>query len=125
IDEVRDFAQLHWLLARTEAHDGLKRLLSSLFLLAFGVTMGTLVLMAAGFALFLALERVMSPAWAAALVALVYAAIGAVACWAGWRLIRSAGVLSLPQTRAMLWELISCRDKPTSSSPRSAPGADR
>ncbi len=119
--EVREYARLHALLARVEATEGSKRLLSSLFLLAFGVTTGSLVLVAAGVALFLWLAGSVPPAGAAAIVAGVYLLIAAAAWWAGWRFMRGAGAILLPRTRAMLWEAITCRDKPTNSSTPSAP----
>jgi uncharacterized membrane protein YqjE len=119
--EVREYARLHALLARVEARDGSKRLLSSLFLLAFGVTTGGLVLVAAGVALFLWLAGPIAPAGAAAIVAGIYLLIAAGAWWAGWRFMRGAGAILLPRTRAMLWEAITCRDKPTNSSTPSAP----
>jgi len=119
--EVREFAALHLQLAGAEARAGSVRLLSSLFLLGFGVAMGTLVLLAAGVALFLALRRAMPEEAAAALVALGYLLIVAGAWWAGWRLMKGASALLLPQTRALLWELITCRDEPKNSPPSSGP----
>ena len=117
--EVREFAALHLQLARAEAREGSKRLLSSLFLLAFGVTTFALVLVAAGVALFLWLRRALSPEAAAALVAVAYLFVGAATWWAGWRLMKGATGLLLPQTRALLWELITCRDETKNSPPAS------
>jgi len=120
--EVREFATLHMQLANEEARYGSTRLLSSLFMMGFGVAMFALVLMAGGVATFLFLREVMPPAGAAALVAVGYLLVGAVAWWAAWRLIQGAGSLLLPQTRALLWELISCRDEAKNSPPSSGPG---
>lgn len=121
--EVRDFAALHLQLARAEARQGSKHLLSSLFLLAFGVATFSLVLVAAGVALFLLLAGVMPPAAAAALVAAGYLLVGVAAWWAGWRLMQGADALFLPQTRTLLSELITCRDEPMNSPPGSGPAA--
>lgn len=121
--EVREFAALHLQLAREEARGGSKYLVVSIFLLAFGVATFSLVLVAAGVALFLLLARVVAPAAAATLVAAGYFLVGAAAWWAGWRLMQGASALFLPQTRTLLWELITCRDKPTNSPPASGPAA--
>lgn len=119
--EVREFAALHMQLAHEEARSGSTRLVSSLFLMGFGVAMFALVLIAGGVAIFLWLRDVMPPAGAAALVAFGYLLVAIGAWWGAWRLIHGAGALLLPQTRALLWELISCRDEAKNSPPASGP----
>jgi len=83
-----------------------------------------LVFVAAGVSLFFWLQGVLNPAAAAALVAVAYLLVAIGTWWVGWRWMKGAGALTLPQTRAMLWEAITCRDEATTSSERSA-RADR
>jgi uncharacterized membrane protein YqjE len=123
--EVREFARLHLMLAREEATQGSKNFVRSLFLIGFGVSAGGLVLVAAGTALFLWLARVMDPAGAAALVAIVLLAVSSLSLWGGWRWLKSSKSLFLPETRRMLWELVTCPDEPASLSRSSAPGDHR
>jgi uncharacterized membrane protein YqjE len=119
--EVRELARLHGELARVEARDGLRRLLTALFLLGFGVMMGTLVIVALGLALFAWVRSLVASPAAAALVALVFAAITVTVWLVAWRLMRGSRDLLLPRTRAMLWEMVRCRDEPTNSSEKSVP----
>lgn len=121
--EVGELARLHGELARVEIAHGSRRLVIAVFLLAFGVMMGTLVIVALGLALFAWIRTLVTTPAAAASVGLVFAAIMAVAWFVSWRLIRSARSVLLPQTRQMLWEMFQCRDAPTNSSEKSAPGA--
>src|SRR5262245_11032629 len=102
--DVRELARLHAALARSEARHGVVRIAAAILLCGFAVAAAVAVLVAAGVAGFLFLQRFVSPASAAAVVAATYLVLVGAASWIGWRLLRGARSLSLPQTRAMLWE---------------------
>ena len=121
--DVRELARLHGELARVEVQSGSRRLLTALFLLGFGVMMGTLFVVALGAALFVWMRTVVTAPAAALIVALAFARVMLIAWTVAWRLIRSADGLLLPRTRTMLWELLRWRDEPTSSSGKSEPDA--
>ena len=113
--EVRDLAKLHVDLAAAEVRDGSKQFVRGVILLGYGILLGTLVLVALGVCLFFLLDRWLSQAGAAAVVAVVFLAAGSTALWLGWRSLGGVSSVTLPRTRAMLWELFTCRDKPTDS----------
>ena len=123
--EVRDLARLHGELARVEALVGVRRLVMALCLLAFGVTMAVLVIIAFSIALFAWIRSWLSAPYAAFLVGLAFAVVMAGSWLLSWRLARGAKALLLPRTRAMLWELLQWREAPTTSSETSAPDAGK
>ena len=114
-EDVRQLARMHVELARTEVREGATRFVRGMFLFGFGVASGGLVLVAAGIALFSLLGGLMAPAAAVATVGIIYLAVSVAALWIGWRWIRGIASLLLPRTRALLWELITCRDKRSAS----------
>ena len=112
---VRDLAKLHVDLACEEVRDGSKRFVRGAILVGFGILLGTLVVVALGVSLFFLLDQWLSTSLAAAAVAVVFLAAGTAALWLGWRSLGGVSSVTLPRTRAMLWELLTCRDKPTDS----------
>lgn len=109
--EVRELARLHAELASAEVHEGTRSFVRGVLLCGFGILVGTLVLVAAGVALFFLWNQVLTPAGAAGMVALIYLVVGAGALWLGVRLVGGLHAVLLPRTRAMLWELLTCRDR--------------
>jgi hypothetical protein len=120
--DVRDLARLHAELARVEVQSGGRRLVTGLFLLWFGVTMGALVLAAFGIAFFAWVRSLVSTPVAATIVGLVFTAVMLGSWYVGWRLLHGAGDLLMPRTRTMLMEMLGWHDnnEPTSSSAKSA-----
>ena len=110
-EEVRELAKLHAELARAEVREGTTDFVRGVLLCAFGVLVLALTLVAAGVALFFLAHRVLTPAGAAGVVTLVYLVVGGIAVRQGIRRVGGLGALLLPRTRAMLWELVTCRDK--------------
>ena len=113
--QVREFAQLHVDLARTEVRDGSTRFFWGLFVLGASISIGTVSIGVFAWALYLLLRAFMPPTPAASFVAVALGALSAIGLRLGWRLVGSLRSLLLPQTRAMLGELFTWRSDKTSS----------
>lgn len=113
--DVRELVRLHGELARTELRHGWMRLICGLFLLGFGVTVGTLVVVMVSVTWVLFLSPQLGTAAATATVALMDSLVAGIALWLGIRTLRGATSLFLPRTRTLLWELLTWRDPPTNS----------
>jgi uncharacterized membrane protein YqjE len=114
-EEVRELANLHAQLALTEIREGTTSFVRGVILCAFGVLASALVLVAFGMVVFFLANRTLTPAGAATVVMAAYGVIGWATIRFGTRSLERVSSLFLPRTRAMLWELVTCRDKRTKS----------
>lgn len=113
--DVRELAELHRDLARAEVQDGLQSLVRGAFWGGVGLLACNLFLIALGVAAYSWLATHLAPVAAAALVAGAYLVLATTTLWIGWRQLCGLGSVLLPRTRALLWELVTCREKPNNS----------
>ena len=108
--EIREFAKLHVDLARTEVREGSARFVWGVLLLSGSILVGTLAVLIACAALYLALRTLLEPAPAAALTSLVLLAVSILMVQLGMRWLGALRSLLLPRTRQMLGELFHWQD---------------
>lgn len=113
--QVRDFAQLHVDLARTELRHGSIRLVLGAVALGASLFLFGLAVVALEVALFLSLRSFLSDALAAVVTGLVFIVIGVIGLRVGLAVLRGVKSVLLPQTRAMVGELFAWRDDKKSS----------
>jgi hypothetical protein len=107
---IRDFAQMHVDLARTEVREGSARFVWGLLLLSGSILVGSLALLIGCAALYLALRSVVGPAPAAALTSVGLLGVSALLVHIGFRCLGGLRSLLLPRTRQMLGELFRWQD---------------
>ena len=108
--QVRDFAQLHVDLARTELRHGSIRLALGAVVLGASLFVFGLAVLALEVALFLWLQSFLSDVLAAVVTGIVFILTGVLGLRAGLALLRGVKSVFLPQTRAMVGELFAWRD---------------
>jgi uncharacterized membrane protein YqjE len=114
-EQVRDFAQLHVDLARTELRHGSIRLVLGAVAVGASLFFCGLAIFALEVALFLGLRSFLSDVLAAVVTGLAFILLGALIGRLGLRLLRGVKSVFLPQTRAMVGELFAWRDDKTNS----------
>lgn len=114
-EELKEFAKLHIDLAQSEMREGSIHCLGGLVLFGVAAGLGVLALLALTAALYLVLDGPLSPAGAAAAVAVFFGLLCLIGVRVALKLLSGVGSLFLPRTREMLWELLTWRDDRKSS----------